>query len=451
MMETFRQHVARNVAVYVFELLYFATTVAGNIVFLTPAGSEWPALFINDFSWRSFGISFGAGYWTLLLLPMVAVPPVALLVRSAVRPIAEPLTGWLPEIRWPLYVVLALVLFVYAFHALDAADALQRMTQAEGAFGAVAARYDILASLGMAPQIVMMSLLVFLSIYSIVRSANGDGWFWYISAPIVAISLAVALTLLDMKWPVVIYLLMIAACVFVVSSRFAILKTIAALSLAVVVYLMISVVLLRLVPAPTNNEQAEKTEISKRFAAKKAELSRRFAGDAAQSAILNTPHLLIVALTRMAQSLPYYYATFSEHGQICGTILDRIERRATPCQPSNYVYREMFPQDLFAGTSPAAVNFYGYALDGWAGAIVETVLAGVLFGLFGALWRPAKKKPIIMASYVMGAYAAYFLTQLPIEAAFIYADGLVWWAGLVLLVSILSLPFALARRRYGFT
>jgi hypothetical protein len=98
----------------------------------------------------------------------------------------------------------------------------------------------------------------------------------------------------------------------------------------------------------------------------------------------------------------------------------------------------MFKNDGFAGrgTAPAAFHITGYALDGWLGAIIETVLAAVLIGAFMAV--PVNASAVSGTVVVMGILAAYFLSQLPFEGAIIYDHGMLWWL-------LLIIGYALAR------
>jgi hypothetical protein len=146
-------------------------------------------------------------------------------------------------------------------------------------------------------------------------------------------------------------------------------------------------------------------------------------------------------VNRMAIGIPFYYAEFSEKGWVCGTVWDRLARKPSPCSPAIHIYNRMYPGDAFAnrGTASAPVNISGYALGGWPVAVLATTLAGLLLGAFTAFghdWGASSMRPAI---WMMGAQVAYFLTQLPIEAAIVYDHGLVWWGGLVLLVACAAL------------
>jgi hypothetical protein len=139
------------------------------------------------------------------------------------------------------------------------------------------------------------------------------------------------------------------------------------------------------------------------------------------------------ALNRMALPYPYYYQVFTEKGQICGTLVDRILRKTNPCHPSNLIYEQMYGEESFGGraTAPAAVHITGYALGGWSGALIATVLASLVIGLFMGLWRSARTSTLAAAVFVMGGYSAYFFSQLPFEGPLIYDHGVLWWAAVL--------------------
>lgn len=172
------------------------------------------------------------------------------------------------------------------------------------------------------------------------------------------------------------------------------------------------------------------------------------------AAASSSGHLWTSGLVRMALPYPFYYKTFTDEGPVCGTILDRLERRNNPCQPSLLIYERMFGGDGFAGrgTAPAAFHITGYALDRWMGAILETVLVGIVIGAFMAV--PLNASAVSGTVVVMGILAAYFFSQLPFEGPLVYDHGALWWVLLVLayatvrrLTAKVRFPFQRARIR----
>jgi hypothetical protein len=140
------------------------------------------------------------------------------------------------------------------------------------------------------------------------------------------------------------------------------------------------------------------------------------------------------ALNRMALPYPFYYQVFTEEGPICGTLIDRILRKTNPCHPSNLIYERIYGQGAFSGkaTAPAAVHISGYALGGWTGALIATILTSIVIGLFMGLWPAARTSTLAATIFVMGGYSAYFFSQLPFEGPIVYDHGILWWAALLL-------------------
>jgi hypothetical protein len=160
----------------------------------------------------------------------------------------------------------------------------------------------------------------------------------------------------------------------------------------------------------------------------------RFSAAQNRTALNTFGTFISTAINRMALPYPYYYRTFTDEGSICGTIMDRVERKTSPCQPSNLIYKRVFGKDGFEGrgTAPAAAHITGYALGGWTGALCEMLLSSLLIGLFAAVSIGGAMSATIV---VMGAMSAYYLSQLPFEASIIYDHGILWWGLLVVCVT----------------
>ena len=142
-----------------------------------------------------------------------------------------------------------------------------------------------------------------------------------------------------------------------------------------------------------------------------------------------------MALNRMAVSYPYYYQVFTEEGAVCGGILAQARRNPT-CRPSEVIYSRSFVNDGFEnrGTSPLAVHISGYALGGWPIALLALVAGSVMLGLFAAL--PLDSGSMSGTVTIVGALAAYHLSQIPGEGVVFYEHGLIWPA-LLLLIYVL--------------
>jgi hypothetical protein len=428
-------HLRRNLPIYVFVSAYFLTAVLANLLFITPIGADWPDQLIADFDWSAYD---KPGFWFLLLFPLVLVPALALLSQRVFRWPTNLLSGFVADFSKPAYIVLCGAMYAYVAYSLYSADALALLISGDDAIGAVKARFSILAVLGYWPMMVMLSPLVFMAVYSAVSFSRQGGWFWGFVAAWNVVALSWCLILLNMKWPVVLFIATLGLAVLVASKRFTIVKGAAIMIAGAAVYLIISVVLLRLVPLPAEAPSQPIVSRPSDTVQQKAEYAAEIIDKAKSSS------LIARGLSRMAVPVPYYYEVFTENGPVCGTLWDRLLRLTNPCQPSTYVYEQMYGRDGFEGqaTAVAAVHIYGYALGGWPISLLELVLASIVIGAFLALWPATQNSAMLTTVFVMGGYTSYFWTQLPFEAALIYPHGAAWWA---LLVAACSIP-SLAKR-----
>jgi hypothetical protein len=115
---------------------------------------------------------------------------------------------------------------------------------------------------------------------------------------------------------------------------------------------------------------------------------------------------------------------------VCGGVLAQARRKPV-CRPSELIYERIFGSEKHGtddfergGTSPMAVHVSGYALGGWPIALLALIAGSVLLGLFSAL--PIGKAPAADALVILGATAAYHLSQIPGEGVILYEHGLVW-------------------------
>lgn len=425
-----RDSVVSQLPLLVFLAAYLLTTVLANILYFTEIGRDLPALSIKGFSWASFTQDFGVPYWILLLLPFVVAPPVAWVTAILIRPRQLCLDVTLLEIPRAWYATAVVALYSFVLVNLAGADPLSHLLAPTDAIEAVEERFSIIESVGFWPLAAMKSLLVFAAVYAVVKAARHGGKFWWGVTALHILILSPSLALLNMKWPLVLFIFVLALGALVAARRHAFIKAGVIAGAGGVAYLIVSVVLLRLaVPVP--GEQPWKTERGPGILA---------------AAVKEAPKLGIVAINRMAMAIPYYYDVFTTEGHICGTIIDRVLRRTNPCQPSTEIYTRMFGDDGFAGrgTAPAAMQITGYALDGWLGALIELTLGSIILGGVLAFWPLAKISDAAATIYIMGCYAAYFMSQLPVEASIIYDHGAIWWGGAL---SVVAVANGLLRRR----
>jgi hypothetical protein len=386
-----------NLVLLTFLGAYALTTVAGNLIYFTRAGSDVAQASIKNFNISQFPTS-DVGYWILLFMPFVVAPPVTLLIKRLVRCPVRGVVACMTEIAPRSYIILCGIFYGYVFFSVYRAGVMSIFAKGVTPSASTEARFELLAALGFWPQATLKSLLLFLSAYSVVQALLLRTKFWVSASVFNIIAMTAFFLMLNMKWPVVLFYCAIILCMIVVPTRLALL--IPAVASVFVVY------------------GATTYFVTRFWYAKEITVFGTFGT------------FVSTAVNRMALPYPYYYRTFTNEGQVCGTILDRLERKINPCHPSNLNYQRVFGNDGFGGraTAPAAVHITGYALGGWTGAVVAMVLASIFLGMFAAV-------PIVDAMsatvVVMGALAGYYLSQLPLEASIIYDHGILWWGLLV--------------------
>lgn len=433
---TLQRFVLRGLPLIVFLLAYFVLTVLGNLVYRLPSGEIIGQVAVENFSLKSFPAADTPGFFILLFMPFVVTPIVAIATKRAASGLVSSIAALFREFRPLDYAVISALLYGYVISALTKADALGLIRHGDDMFAAVRSRYELLDRLGYWPQMCLKSLLLFLACYAFAMALRGAGRFWIIATAVTFVLMTTLLVLLNMKWPILIYYVALTMAAFCLSPRRPFIYGITCMVLTIGSYAMISSVLLRLAPSTqaTSVHQKQKSSAAAGEALSSIGRSFSFLGDAASAAISNSALLGFTLLNRMAQPYPYYFETFHDGRHPCGTLVDRIERKTNPCQPSNMVYDEMFGDSQFGtvvagrGTAPQAAHIYGFALQGWIGAIVELVLASIVIGLFMAV---PVSNAITGTIVVMGGTVGYFFSQLPFEGPIIYDHGLLWWSLLI--------------------
>ena len=445
-------------------LSYFVLTVLMNIVFVV-YDDRFAALSLNFFSISAFPIHT-PGYWILLLLPFLIVPPVAICVSRMLEGHLRTFAEWVPEFRLLDYLAITGVCYAIVVNAMYRADAWRLLWSGHNAASSVWARFELLDNLWFFERVTLQSLLVFLTLYSVMRAYRTRERVWILLFVLNLIAMITLLVLLNMKWPVIVLMGGVVACT-AMFARHKIISTAIGTAGMVLLYLLVATVVMRLPPPSLAPREAPRMETAAKDSpgpeqtiaspAKPGaeQTANRIPGDGAKPTVETTvkaasswsAFLAVSGLIRMALPYPFYYRTFSEVGHVCGTIFDRVMRRHNPCQPSLLVYEQMFKDDGFAGrgTAPAAFHITGYALDGWLGAIVETVLAGIVIGAFMAV--PSNASAVAGTALVMGVLTAYFFSQLPFEGAIIYDHGLLWWLLLVICYAAVRHLFSRIGRR----
>jgi hypothetical protein len=448
--------IARYAPLLTLLLAYFFLTVLMNLVFVV-YGGRLAVGSIEDFSIAAFPVQT-LGYWLLLFLPFLIVPPVAIFFRYALEQRARNLAEWMPEFRLRDYLVVAGICYAIVVHAMYRSDAWGLLWSGADAISAVLARFELLDRLQFFERAALQSVLIFLTLYSVVRALRAQEVIWYVLSAVNLVAMTTLLVSLNMKWPVVVLYGGVVACTALFGKHRAIQVTIAAIAM-VCVYLLVATVVLRIPQSTSRTEGAtllrtevptfSRTEVPTLSRIEVPTLSRTEAPTVqgtVKAAATSSQFLAVSGLLRMALPYPFYYQTFTDEGPVCGTILDRVARRHNPCQPSLLIYERMFKNDGFAGfgTAPAAFHITGYALNGWLGAVIETVLASIVIGAFMAL--PANASAVSGTAAVMGILSAYFFSQLPFEGPVVYDHGLLWW--LLLIVGYALVRHAPALRKF---
>jgi hypothetical protein len=430
---------------------YFLTVVLGNLVYASPLGRAVLEKIGYPTDFLYFSGSFTFGFFALLFLPFVLVPPAFWLARQ----VASGFKPWflrVPDIGRPEYAVATLACMAYVGAVFWHGGIASIFAEGKDAISSVEARFLILKTIGLKPRIVLQSVLWFLSLYALIRAVRTHETFWILFTVVACLFVTVCLTLLNMKWPVLIYFVALLLAAFTFSRRPYIALVVGSVILAVA-YVVVSASVLRVsserafvLPSQEVAKQDDNRVIGGGIQdAKPKDASAHLGYLASLSA--SALALAVNPFSRMAVSYPYYYDLFTREGPICGGPFSQIMRNP-PCVPTWLIYTKVFPSDKqFAGrgTSPAAVNITGYALGGWPVAIVETILAGILLGVYAGL--PLNGSSTLGALFISGAIVGYHFSQIPGEGPIIYDYGVLWsFLVLLALLGATSLRERLSKR-----
>lgn len=443
-MDTARRKLRGYLSLLVFLASYLMLTVVGNALYFLP-DSRIGGRFILGFSIHDFATAGSPTYWTLLLLPFVVAPPVALATRRLFQGASVSIS--LPEFGKPEYAIIIGAAYCYAAASMWNADAIGLLGQNIDFNGVTNSRIELQNALGYWPQATLKSVLIFLSCYGMVKALRSPDAFWKIATLVNLLCMSVLLVLLNMKWPVMIFYAALLLTTLLYAPRYPLMISAALACLMLGSYQITSIGTARVLtafgqkmpvivfspdptaPAQPKIKQSPTVDPASAPAQPKIEPASAIAANAF-AAILN----------RMAQPFPYYVDTFSREGQKCGTILDRIIRIPSPCHPSNVIYAKMF-KDEFAdvGTAPQSVHVTGYALGSWPGALLELILASIVIGAFMAVSRVPGSTAATFT--IMGGLTGYYFSQLPFEGPIVYDHGLLGWG---LLVAAMALKHRLS-------
>lgn len=451
-----RMWISKNLAPLIFLSAYFVTVVVGNILYWLPFGRAQLEKNRYTADILEFDTLFSSGYWLLLFIPFVLTPLIVMGVRRIAGGYLESRGNIFSEFSKVEYTLITTFSYLFVLFAMFKADAFSLFLSGTDPVSSVEARFQIRNQLGFIPLVFLMSILHYLSIYSLVKYMMAGGRFWIIASVANALLMSVFLSLLNMKWPILIFYAGLVLAVFVYAKRYAYLKTVIGGVLLIAMYFMVSAFVFRLmppapafvpdpVPSPGISQDSQQSRQSQpnvdRSDSFNSDLlqptptpveAKSVPGDnvvhkvlmVGQAAAQNAPMLLFNVVNRMAIIYPYYYQVFTKEGQVCGGILAQA-KIGPACRPSTFIYSRIF-NDSFngRGTAPASVHISGYALGGWPVAIFALVCASVVLGLFASL--PLTAGPTIGALAVTGAIVGYHFSQVPGEGPIFYDHGVFW-------------------------
>jgi hypothetical protein len=222
---------------------YFFLTVLMNVVFVV-YDDRFAMKSMDNFSIAAFPVQT-VGYWLLLFLPFLALPPVAILFRRILARPARMLGAWTPEFRMLDYLVITGVCYGIAIHAMYRSDAWGLLWSGSDAISTVLARFELLNRLHFFERAILQSVLVFLTLYSLVRALRSREGRWLSIFSVNLVAMTVLLVCLNMKWPVVVLFGGIVACTALFGRRRGLHTAIAAVTM-VCVYLLVATVVLRI-------------------------------------------------------------------------------------------------------------------------------------------------------------------------------------------------------------
>ncbi|MHC8408187.1 hypothetical protein [Pseudomonas sp. TMB3-21] len=446
-LEDLRLWLSKNLAPVIFLSAYFLTVVLGNIIYWLPFGRT--LLERDSYTAKILGFEtlFTPGYWLLLFLPFLITPLVVVLVKYFFSGVIEKYAAKIREFSIFEYSFIAVIFYSFVLYSLIRADAFSLFLAGTDSVSSVLARFQIRDQLGFAPLAVLMSILHYLSIYSLIRWMRCKQSFWLVTTICNTMLMSLFLTMLNMKWPVLIFYAGLVLAIFVYAKRYAYLKTIMGGVLLVFMYFLISAFVFRLAPAITTPPLAETSApvvetpavvIPSISTPEKSTVENSVDDDVdtkvpdlienvtnvGGAAAQNAPMLLFNVVNRMAIIYPYYYEVFTQEGAVCGGVMAQA-KVGQPCRPSTYIYGRIF-DDQFKGrgTAPAAVQVSAYALGGWSLAIVALLCASIILGIFASL--PLGISATVGSLAVTGAITGYHFSQLPGEGPIFYDHGIFW-------------------------
>lgn len=427
-MEVLRGWISKNIAAVMFLGMYFVSVVLGNLISTTSFGRSLLESSGYDTRLLDFPTTFTFGYWLLLFLPLLTVPVAVYYLRPILkRRLVLPIVNGVPDFRPIDYVAVLIATYAVVFWALWHTDAFALMANATTGTDAIEARFTLQARMTFPEKIVIHAILPMLSFYSVVAAFKDTDrrLFWSAIAVLNVMVAFVTLVLINMKWPVLVFLLGIVSAIFVFSKRYAYVKAAIGLVTVVALYLLISTYVFRFV-APPQPDAPPPSSVTDQTESPAKSTPFPNLTELTDTSAKNTPFLLAHMLNRMAVTYPYYYKIFTEEGPVCGTLVQHLMPGAKPCHPTYLVYSRIFPNDGYTGrgSSPQGPHITAYAMGGWLGAFIAMFGACLLVAAFSAI--PLNGGVMAGTFTVIGAVTGYHLSQVPGDGVIIYDHGLLW-------------------------
>lgn len=425
-----RDFIATNIAAVVFLSCYFLTVVLGNIIYATPLAASMLTSAGFGLDLLYFPTSFTSGFWILLLLPFIAIPVLAPLLRVPLKRIVVPIVKLVPNFGKIEYAILLAAIYGIIGWTFWHTNIFGLIDRAADAREAIEARFALQSAMSFREQIVVYSILPFMASYSFVAAIKGDGKFWVLMTVINIILTTVILVAINMKWPILVFYIGLVAAIFVFSRKYAYLKAIVGVVILVVFYLAVSSYVFRWGPTadsiPSRPDSAVSSTTNGSQLDGVIQKTKKSVTSIAAHSLANAPFLFAELVDRMAVAYPYYYKVFTEEGQICGSILDQVIPGPKKCAPTYVVYTRIFGKDGYEGrgTAPAAPQITSYAFGGWPGAFLAMLGTCVVLAAFAVI--PLHGGAMAGAWTTVGATVGYHLSQLPGEGPIIYNHGLLW-------------------------
>ena len=191
----------------------FFTTVLGNIFYQTAIGH----LFTSSLMGASFSRSIFGFEFNLFFTFHSNSRSIMLSSRSMLLKLAKSTVPYIPEFTKSFYLIINVTLYAYIIYELIHTDSYLLLFFGNDPIISVKARFLLLERLGLPPQIVLMFLLQFLGVYALISALRNGNEFWYLFVTWHSIILTMCLVMLNMKWPVVVWVFTLGLTVIVTS------------------------------------------------------------------------------------------------------------------------------------------------------------------------------------------------------------------------------------------